>query len=149
MENPNNELKAAIKLGRAVGNCRAGWFLPTNDLFHIHRRRNTDYRCCKTSYMPGGTSHVLALTSHLRGWTECSEESWAASCLWCCGYKWTLQGTPRASARQRALHANETVNPTKAAESKPDIWIFNNDYGMRLFWLTLHKHWFCHSTQKL
>lgn len=30
---------------------------------------------------------------------ECWEGSWAASCLWCCECKWTLQGTPRVSKK--------------------------------------------------
>lgn len=64
---------------------------------------------------------------------ECWEGSWAASCLWCCEYKWTLQGTPRVSEK----HGTPCCNGRRSVcDSKPGhsacitSWALNWSYMM-------------------
>lgn len=80
--------------------------------------------------------------SYLRSWMECWEGSWAASCLWCCEYKWTLQGTPRVSEK----HSTPCCNASRSScDSKPGhsaritSWALNWSYMMTVKKKELYK----------
>lgn len=75
----------------------------------------------------------FTISSYLRSWMECWEGSWATSCLWCCEYKWTLQGTPRVSEK----HGTPCCNARRSVcDSKPGYsacitsWALNWSYMM-------------------